>query len=175
MRLSRFFPALLAAATCVMPAAAARGDHKASWRAATQDELREVIPARAPVEKERIETEFRTASGVTDAKGKYVAGVVLITAGYSADGKYSHWFVTQVPLKVGSFVIPPGDYVIGARHEGEALTVTFYEALTGKFVGSVQAERQSRVGRIESFHVYPPGDHALIAIGRFGFTYEPRQ
>jgi hypothetical protein len=166
---------VLAAIAGAVLAAAARGDHKAAWRAATQDELRDVIPARAPVEKERIETEFRTASGVTDAKGKYVAGVVLITAGYSADGKYSHWFVTQVPLKVADFVLQPGDYVIGARHEGDALTVKFYEAQTGKFVGSVQAERQSRIGRIESFHVYPPGEHALIAIGRFGFSYEPRE
>ncbi len=59
-----------------------------------------MIPARAPVISERIETEFRTASGITDGKGHSIAGVVLITAGYSADGKYSHYFVSQVPLKV---------------------------------------------------------------------------
>jgi hypothetical protein len=154
---------------------AGQGNRKAGWRAATPDELRDVIPARAPVEKERIETEFPTASGITDSKGKYVAGVVLITAGYSADGKYSHYFVTQVPLKVADFVLPPADYVFGFRHDGDALTVKFYEAQTGKFVGSVQAVRQSRIGRIESFHVYPPGEHSLIAIGRFGFGYEPRE
>lgn len=152
----------------------AQADHKGTWRAATPDELRDVIPARAPVEKERIETEFRTASGITDARGKYVAGVVLITAGYSADGKYSHFFITQVPLKVADFILTPGDYVIGAAHIGDALTVKFYEAQTARYIGSVQAERQSRIGRIESFHVYPPSEKALIAIGRFAFAYQLR-
>jgi hypothetical protein len=154
---------------------AAQGDRKIVWRAATSDELRDLIPARAPVEKERIETEFRTASGITDGKGRFVAGVVLITAGYSAEGKYSHYLVTQASLKIADFVLTPGEYVFGSRHEGDALGVKFYAAQTGKFMGSVQAERQSRIGRIESFHVYPPSDHALITIGRFGFGYEATQ
>lgn len=51
------------------------------WRAPTEQELRKVIPARAPVIKENIETEFRTASGVTDGRGRFIAGVVMITAG----------------------------------------------------------------------------------------------
>ena len=53
----------------------------AGWRIASEPELRKVIPARAPVIKENIETEFRTASGVTDGRGKFIAGVVMITAG----------------------------------------------------------------------------------------------
>ncbi|HKG12732.1 MAG TPA: hypothetical protein VKB12_05315, partial [Pyrinomonadaceae bacterium] len=52
--------ALALSAFGVVAAAAAR------WRSATAEELRRVIPARAPVIKENIETEFRTASGVTD-------------------------------------------------------------------------------------------------------------
>ena len=32
---------------------------------------------------------MRTASGIVDERGHYIAGVVLLTAGYSADGKYS--------------------------------------------------------------------------------------
>ena len=60
---------------------------QSDWRQASSKELGALIPARAPVEKERIETEFRTASGVTNGKGKFIAGVVMITAGYAADGK----------------------------------------------------------------------------------------
>src|ERR1044071_2914918 len=85
----------------------------ARWRAATPDELRRVIPERAPVVKENIETEFRTASGVTDGSGRFIAGVVMITAGYSAEGKYSHFFMTQAPLRVGGFELPAGQYVFG--------------------------------------------------------------
>jgi hypothetical protein len=144
----------------------------AHWRAARQSELHEVIPARAPVEKEHIETEFRTASGITDGKGKYIAGVVLITAGYSAEGKYSHFFLTQVPLKVGELNLSPGDYVFGWKHADDDLLVKFYNAETGKFIGTVKTARINRVGRIESFHIYPPREKALIQIGRFGMPYQ---
>lgn len=143
-----------------------------TWRAATESELKSIIPARAPVEKERIETEFRTASGITDGKGKFVAGVVLITAGYSAEGKYSHFFLTQVPITLRELSLKPGEYVFGWRRNEDSLNVSFYEALTGKYIGSVEALRNSRVGRIESFQIQASGDQPLILIGRFGFPYK---
>jgi hypothetical protein len=142
-----------------------------SWRQATESELKAVIPARAPVGNERIETESRTASGITNGKGQFVAGVVLITAGYSADGKYSHFLLVQAPIRIGKIHLKPDNYVFGWRKETDSLNVMFYEAQSGKFLGSVEAVRNSRIGRIESFHVYPPADKALFQIGRFGFTY----
>ena len=143
-----------------------------SWRAATENELREIIPTRAAVEKERIETEFRTASAITNGKGRYVAGVVLITAGYSAEGKYSHFFLTQVPIEIGDLSLKPGKYVFGWRHNEDSLTVKFYEAETGKPLGTAEATRTNRTGRIESFHIYPPAEKPLIQIGRFALHYE---
>lgn len=141
------------------------------WRAATEAELKAVIPARARVETERIETEFRTASGITDGKGHFVAGVVLITAGYSAEGKYSHFFLTQAPIKIGDFTMKPGDYVFGWRRNADSLTVSFYEAETGRKLGDVEAVRLARTGKIQSFAVQPPAEKPLILIGRFGFPY----
>ena len=142
-----------------------------NWRAATEAELKQVIPARAPVGSERIETEFRTASGITNGKGQYVAGVVLITAGYSADGKYSHFLLVQVPIKVGDVRLKPGNYVFGWRHEDDALRVLFYEAQTEKFLGTVQAVRNSRIGKIESFICTHRENKSVIQIGRFAFPY----
>ena len=86
-----------------------------AWRPATDKELAALIPDRAPVEKERIETELRTASGVTDGKGHFIAGVVMITAGYSAEGKYSHFVIVQAPIKIGDMKLPPGNYVYGYK------------------------------------------------------------
>jgi hypothetical protein len=144
----------------------------AAWRPATQAELKQIIPARAPVEKERIETEFRTASAITDGNGKFVAGVVLITAGYAAEGKYSNYFVTQVPIHVGDLSLDPGEYVFGwRRKDDDTLTVKFYVAESGKFLGDVEAQRQNRVGPIESFRIVPPTEKAVIRIGRFGMSY----
>ena len=142
-----------------------------AWHAASEEELKALIPARAPVISERIETEFRTASGITDGKGHSIAGVVLITAGYSADGKYSHYFVSQVPLKVGDFLLPPGQYLLGWVRGQDSLKVTFYLAQSGKPVGQVEATRNLSITRVESFRIWPPGDKPLIQLGRFTFSY----
>jgi hypothetical protein len=147
-----------------------------SWRTATSDELKSVIPARAPVISERIETEFRTASGITDGSGHFIAGVVMITAGYSAEGKYSHYFLVQAPMRVGTLDLSPGDYVFGWTRSQDALKVSFYQAATGKEVGQVDAVRNPAITRVESFRIWPPHvagsePHSVIQIGRFSFPY----
>jgi hypothetical protein len=143
-----------------------------AWRAATEKELQSLLPARATVAKEHIETEMRTGSGISDGHGKFVAGVVLITAGYSADGKYSHYFVTQVPLQIGSILLPPGDYVFGWQREEDSLNVHFYDAATGAAKGSVQAKRIEGGSGVVSFKIWPPETKSIIQIGRFGMPYQ---
>ena len=143
------------------------------WRLATSSELRQIIPPRAQVEQERIETEFRTAAGITDGNGKFIAGVVLITAGYAAEGKYSNFVISQVPMKIEALTLHPGTYVFGWKHQREdELQVSFYEAESGKLLGTVAAKRTSRIGKIESFHISPPGDKAQIQIGRFAIPFK---
>ena len=156
-------------------AAALRGQEKPLWRTATPDELKALVPARAPVEKERIETEFRTASGITDGRHRFIAGVVLITAGYSAEGKYSHFLIAQAPLRIASMALAPGEYVLGWTHNEDSLTVKFYEAASGKPVGSVEATRNPSISRVESFRVWPPGEKSVMQIGRFTFPYQLAQ
>jgi len=143
------------------------------WRPATAEELRVVIPARAPVVKENIETEFRTASGVTDGRGRFIAGVVMITAGYSAEGKYSHFFVTQAPLRVGDFDLPAGQYVFGYERTGdETIRVRFYRASTGEAVGEADALKNRRSAAVRSLLISPSaGGRGTIQIGRFLLEY----
>jgi hypothetical protein len=145
---------------------------KAAWRQASDAELASLLPARALVEKEHIETEMRTASGIVNNRGRFIAGVVLITAGYSADGKYSHYLIAQVPVRVGGIALGPGEYVFGWVRDGDTLKVHFHVAATGTLVGSTDAHRIAGPGRVESLHIWPPGDKALIQIGRFGLPYE---
>ena len=149
----------------------AAGAQAKSWRVASEAELHTIIPARAPAISERIETEFRTASGITDGKGRFVAGVVMITAGYSAEGKYSHYFLAQVPLQIGGIALAPGDYLFGWTRVGDSLKVNFYQASTGKPVGEVEARRDVSTTRVESFRIWPPADKSVIQIGRFTFPY----
>jgi hypothetical protein len=147
---------------------------KGTWRQATDAELASLLPARAPVEKEHIETEMRTASGIVNAKGRYIAGVVLLTAGYSADGKYSHYLVVQVPVTIGGVVLKPGEYAFGwdRAKAGDALRVRFHIAATGVLVGVAEAKRMAGTPRVESLHIWPPNDKAVMQIGRFAIPYE---
>lgn len=143
------------------------------WRAATEQELRKIVPARAPVIKENIETEFRTASGVTNGRGKFIAGVVMITAGYSAEGKYSHFFLTQLPLKIDNIVLQPGEYVFGyQRVDNETIRLSFFRAASGEGVGDVNAHVNHKSSLVRSLLITPPvNNKGSIQIGRFLFDY----
>ena len=149
---------------------------KAVWRAATPAELEAVLPSRAPVEKERIETEMRTATGITDDHGHTIAAVVLITAGYAAEGKYSHYFLAQSAIRLGSgsgpqLRLPPGAYVLGWNKSGDGLLVHFFEASTGAERGSAEAHPSKQRVRVEPFHIWPPAEQLGIQIGRFFMPY----
>ncbi len=145
---------------------------KATWRPATDAELASLLPARAPVLAEHIETEMRTASGIVNNHGRYIAGVVLITAGYSADGKYSHYLLVQVPVRIGGVALKPGEYVFGWVRDNDALKVHFNRAATGSLVGETEAHKISGQTRVESVRIWPPSEKSMIQIGRFEIPYE---
>lgn len=143
------------------------------WRQATSAELTSVLPSRAQVLNEHIETEMRTASGIVNDRGEYIAGVVLLTAGYSADGKYSHYLLIQVPMHIDGLSLPPGDYLIGWTRSTteDMLNVHFNVAATGKLVGNAKAKKIPGRGRVESIFISPPQNGGMIQIGRFGMPY----
>jgi len=132
------------------------------------------MTSRALVVNEHIETEMRTASGIVNEGGKFIAGVVLLTAGYSADGKYSHYLLVQAPMHIAGFALEPGDYLMGWTREGaeDVLDVHFNLAATGKLAGMATAKRIPGRGPVESVHIWPPQSGGLIQIGRFGIPYK---
>jgi hypothetical protein len=165
--------AILLAALLAFWSASARAQ-KSAWRQATAAELAAALPSRAPVVSEHIETEMRTASGIVDNRGRLIAGVVLITAGYSAEGKYSHYLMVQAPVRIGDVALKPGEYVFGwTRSEaGDVLQVHFNVAATGELVGTTDARWIAGSSRVESLHIWPPAEKELIQIGRFGMPYQ---
>src|SRR3984885_13947953 len=164
-------PLLPVALICALILPAAQGE-KASWRQATDAELASLLPARAQGGKEHIETERRTASGIVNNRGRSIAGVVLITAGYSADGKYSHYLVVQAPVNIGGVALRPGEYVFGWVRDGDALRVHFNQAATGELVGNAEAHLIAGHMRVESLRIWPPSDREIVQIGRFAIPYE---
>lgn len=169
--MKRIFAALSILALLV--AGAQAQDKK--WRQASEKELRGIIPARATVITERIETEMRTASGITDGGGRFIAGVVMITAGYQAEGKYSHFLITQAPIKVGEIDLRPGEYVFGTkRMDNDILEVSFYESASGKSLGTIRATLDQKRGPVYSLAINPEmngNGKPVIRVGRFYFEF----
>jgi len=161
----------LAAFLLLLSTPAVRAQTHPVWHQATEAELKAIIPARAPVIAERIETEFRTASGIADNHGHIVAGVLLITAGYSANGKYSYFLLTQSPITIAGKTLSPGNYLIGWTRSETELFVTFSDAATGNSAVEVTAIRNPEIHRVESFHIAPPSGMSVIQLGRFTFPY----
>lgn len=151
--------------------ASGRTSSRERWRAATTAELEAALPTRAAVEKEHIETEMRTANGIINSHNQMIAAVVLITAGYAADGKYSHFLLVQSPLVLdGHLTLKPGKYVVGWRRSDQGLQVHFFDSATGTELGSGIARPEPGT-RVESFHIWPPSEHKDIQIGRFFLPY----
>jgi hypothetical protein len=144
---------------------------KTVWRTASSSELEAALPSRAPVEKERIETEMRTASGIINSRGNIIAGVVLITAGYSADGKYSHFLLIQSPIMIGDVTLSPGSYVLGWNRVDVGLIVHIYDAATGVERVSATAHPMVPGVRVEGFRIWPPNERSIWQIGRFELAY----
>lgn len=162
----------IAWAALVLLSISAAPGQKTAWRQATDAELASVLPARAPVQTEHIETEMRTASGIVSSRGQYIAGVVLITAGYSADGKYSHYLLVQAPIRIGGVMLKPGEYLLGWVRDKDALKVHINTAASGALVGETEAHKILGATRVESIRIWPPADKSMIQIGRFEIPYE---
>ena len=144
------------------------------WRAATIAELEAALPTRAPVGKERIETEIRTATGIVNDRGQMIAAVVLITAGYAADGKYSHYLLVQAPIVVAEHTLPVGTYVVGWSRTEDGLAVHIFDAASGTEHAKVIATPIAGSRRVESFHIWPPSERSMIQIGRYMLPYTIR-
>jgi hypothetical protein len=146
----------------------------AHWRAASEKELAKIIPERAPVISERIETELRTASAIVDERGHSISAAVLITAGYSANGKYSIFLATGVPLRIGGHDFAAGQYLLGWTRGQDELEVTFSDAMNGNALATVPAKKNSTNHRVEPVRIWPPQDRSEIQLGRFTIPYTIR-
>jgi hypothetical protein len=82
--------------------------------------------------------------------------------------------MVQTPVRIGGIALKPGEYVFGWTRSpaGDALRVHFYGAATGSLMGTTEAHRIAGTNRVESLHIWPPADKAMIQIGRFGIPYE---
>lgn len=165
------WPRLVKGVDAQVPVKSTEARRTAHWRTATEKELAALIPERAPVISERIETELRTASAVVDGRGHSIAAAVLITAGYSANGKYSIFLATGVPLRIGQRDLAAGNYLLGWTRGQDELEVTVSDAMSGNALETVSAHKMTSNHRVEPVHIWPPQDRSAIQLGRFTIPY----
>jgi hypothetical protein len=115
---------------------------------------------------------MRTASGIINDRGQLIASVVLIIAGYAAEGKFSHYFLIQHAVALGDKIeLPPGAYVIGWTRTDNGLMVHVFDAATVKERGVVLALPIAQPKRVEGFRIWPPNEQHYIQIGRYMLPY----
>ena len=118
---------------------------------------------------------MRTASGIINDRGQLIAAVVLITAGYAAEGKFSHYLLTQRAMTLGdSLELPAGAYVVGWTRVENGLMVHVFDAASAKERGAILAHPILQPKRVESFRIWPPDEQRYIQIGRFMLPYSIR-
>ena len=102
----------MAAAMMAAPVAAmAQGGDTVLKPADTQ----KLLPASVFYKGQSATTQLRNSGGVKFADGFYVLATLVDTSGYSTDiqAKYSAYFITEVPIKVGGESLPAGAYGVG--------------------------------------------------------------
>ena len=145
---------------------------ESAWRQATDAELASLLPARAPVEKEHIETEMRTASGIVDQHGplhrrrgaahcRLLGRRKVLALSDRAGADADRWDLRSSPANMSW---------MDARR-GDALNVHFNKAATGAWWAPRRRTGLRVEPRGEPAHL-ASGRKALIQIGRFGIPYE---
>ena len=78
-------------------------------------DTQKLLPSSVYYKAQSAPTQLRNSGGVKFADGYYVLATLVDTSGYSSDvaTKYQAYFITEVPLKIGSRNLPAGVYGVG--------------------------------------------------------------
>src|ERR1700722_6807403 len=115
MRLSavlRFIPAGIMAIAALAPLTVIAQSGDTLLKPA---DVQRLLPASVYYKGQPATTQLRNSGGVKFADGFYVLAALVDTSGYSTDvqAKYSAYFITEIPIKVGGENLPAGVYGVG--------------------------------------------------------------
>ena len=116
MRFSQIFKwALAATVIMAITAAPSIARAQAGDTVLKPADMQKLLPASVYYKGQSATTQLRNSGGVKFADGYYVLSTLVDTSGYSTDiqAKYSAYFITEIPIKVGGESLPAGVYGIG--------------------------------------------------------------
>jgi len=78
-------------------------------------DTQKLLPASVYYKGQSATTQLRNSGGVKFADGSYLLTTLVDTSGYSTDiqAKYSAYFITETPIKIGGESLPAGVYGVG--------------------------------------------------------------
>ncbi len=78
-------------------------------------DAQKLLPASVYYKAQSAPTQLRNSGGIKFSDGYYLLATMVDTSGYSSDvaAKYQAYFITEVPIKIGSQSLPAGIYGIG--------------------------------------------------------------
>ncbi|HEY1900986.1 MAG TPA: hypothetical protein VGG56_01040 [Terracidiphilus sp.] len=78
-------------------------------------DMQKLLPASVYYKGQSATTQLRNSGGVKFADGYFVLATLVDTSGYSTSvaSKYQAYFITEVPIKLGSESLPAGIYGVG--------------------------------------------------------------
>jgi hypothetical protein len=78
-------------------------------------DMQKLLPASVYYTGQSATTQLRNSGGVKFADGYFVLAMLVDTSGYSTSvaSKYQAYFITEVPIKLGSESLPAGIYGVG--------------------------------------------------------------
>jgi hypothetical protein len=78
-------------------------------------DTQKLLPASVYYKGQSATTQLRNSGGVKFADGYYFLTTLVDTSGYSTDiqSKYSAYFITETPIKIGGESLPAGVYGVG--------------------------------------------------------------
>ena len=103
---------VMAAAVMAVPGTAAA---QGSDTVLKPSEVQKLLPASVYYKGQSATTQLRNSGGVKFADGSYLLTTLVDTSGYSTDiqAKYSAYFITETPIKIGGESLPAGVYGVG--------------------------------------------------------------
>lgn len=78
-------------------------------------DMQKLLPSAVYYKGQSATTQVRNSGGVKFSDGYYVLATLVDTSGYSSDvqAKYQAYFITEVPIRIGSENLPAGVYGVG--------------------------------------------------------------
>lgn len=126
---------------------------------ATEQRLKQLLPATVFLDGENVPTQERNAALVQLPNGKIFIASLIDTTGYSStyQEKYSGVLLSQSGFTLGGKSFDAGAYGMGQKKNGDAVTLGVYN-LGGDQVAEIQTQKQDNLRPLKPLQIVANSD-----------------